>query len=297
MASMKYLYDLQAHTNLSDGHYGMTTAFRLAKKQGLKAISFTDHNTASYFDEKNRLAHTYTIVHIEGIEISTKFNEVEVHILGYSQHFKSTILKKALEKTINGYNARSEKMVAKLNAAGVTTMKFSNIQKKKARFCGVTKYDIARAVAPSSKFSQKEIAKMLNNGGLAAVPYGNWAMTPVEATQLIHRAGGIVSLSHPGETKAKYIKKFGEKKGVAVFSALLKFLLKAKIDGLEVYSPKNTAVIRAECIALTKKYRLITTGGSDWHGEPHHPDFHLGDGGLSKKLFDQFCAKLKIKNK
>ena len=294
---MKYFYDLQAHTPFSDGHYDLATAFRLAKKSGLKGISFTDHNIASYFDKKNQLAKKTGLIHIPGIEISTKFHEVEVHILGYAKKFNAPLLKKALQPTIAGYNQRAKQMVEKLNAAGVTAMKFSEVQNKKPKFCGVTKYDIARAVAPHSKYPLKEIQSMLNTGGLAAVPYGTWAMGPVVATKLLHRAGGVVSLSHPGETHDKYIKKFGPKKGAALFKTLLAELLKAKLDAIEIYSPKNNPAMRARCLTLVKQHNLLVTGGSDWHGEPHHPEYHLGDGGLPEKLFDQFCQRLKIKNR
>ena len=101
---MRYKYDLHLHSKLSDGDYPIEKVVSLAKKNGLRVISITDHNVWLDFFEKNRLALSKKIVNIPGVEISTKFQDCEVHVLGYAQKFRLSVLKSGLRKTIAGYN-------------------------------------------------------------------------------------------------------------------------------------------------------------------------------------------------
>lgn len=289
---MKYQYDLQLHSELSDGDYNVEKVIQLAKKKGLKGIAITDHNTWKDLDLKEKLAKKYKINHIPGIEISTKFSSVEIHILGYARIFNVNILKKGLRKTIQGYNDRAALMVDKLKKANIINVDFKKIKNAKGPNLAVTKYDLAKTIAPLLKISTKDALKFVNNGGVAFVPYGAWAMSPFAAIKLIRQADGIAILAHPGESYHKLIKKFGSKKGKKIFDQLLIQLIQNKIDGLEVYSPKNESAIKNLCLKLCQKNNLIITGGSDWHGEKHHPEIKMSDGGLTKKLFTKFEVHL-----
>lgn len=292
---MKYPCDLQLHSNLSDGDHPIERVIRLAKKNGLRAISITDHNTWLNLEKKNQLAKKWGIIHIPGIEISTKFLGIEVHILGYSFNFNINILKRGLKKTIEGYNKRASLMVKKLKKAGIVYFNFKKIKNKKGKNLAITKYDIAKLIAAKLKISNLKALKLLNKGGVAYVPYGSWAMAPGKAVKLIQRAGGIAVLAHPPETLYKLIDKFGIKKGKNKFNQLFKNLIKNKIDGIEVFAGKYSTQENKKFLKLAKRFNLIITGGSDWHGEKHHPELKMGSTGLSKKEYQKFLETINNK--
>jgi hypothetical protein len=97
-------------------------------------------------------------------------------------------------------------------------------------------------------------------------------LTSSEAVQLIHNAGGIAVLAHPGLSRWK------------AFDALEAQLIHAKsygLDGLEVYYSQNTPAQTETYIKIANRLGLIQTGGSDFHGAPK-PHIQVGvvtDGG------------------
>jgi predicted metal-dependent phosphoesterase TrpH len=93
--------------------------------------------------------------------------------------------------------------------------------------------------------------RYLHNGGPAYVP--RTRLTPEEAIALIHSAGGAAVLAHPGALPDPL--------------AVIERLAPAGLDGVEVMHPKNDPDMRLNLLALARRYDLIVTGGSDFHGD------------------------------
>lgn len=284
---------MQTHSDFSDGDYAVKDVIKLAKKNGLRAISITDHNTWYGLKLKERLARAANILNVQGVEISTKIFDTEVHILGYSLNLDEHILKLGLTETVNGYNQRAKMMLEKLAATKIINLKISAIKKSKNSLLPMTKYDLAKTIAKRLKITPKQALAYFNSGGVAQVPYGDWAMLPSAAVKLIHQANGYASLAHPGETLEKLVKRFGQTIGEKKFKLLISELSKSKIDAIEVYSPKNNLEMRNRCKELAVKHHWLITGGSDWHGEHHHPEIAMGDGGLNEHNFKTFIKTIK----
>src|SRR6476620_8812708 len=94
----------------------------------------------------------------------------------------------------------------------------------------------------------------LRHGGPAYV--SRKRMSPEEAIALIHAAGGVAVMAHPGL--------------VPDYLPMLERLVKAGLDGVEYIHPRNPAAVRENIRAVALKYHLIMTGGSDFHrpGDP-----------------------------
>lgn len=289
---MKYPYDLQTHSDLSDGDYSVKETIIKAKLAGLKGIVITDHNVASSFAQKIKLARRAGLATLMGVEISTKYNGIEIHILGYAKDFRVKVLGHGLKDTIDGYNARAKKIIQKIMAAGIAKINYRELKKRKGKGLAITKYDIAKEITKMTKIPIKQSQLYMESEGLAHTPYGQWAMSPMGAIKLIHRADGIAVLAHPGETYKKHLKKYGQLLGKRKFNNLIKSLLKNGLDGIELYSPKNDREIKRKMGKIIDENNLITTGGSDWHGKIHHPEIKLGLGGLNKKQFNKLLTKL-----
>lgn len=72
-----------------------------------------------------------------------------------------------------------------------------------------------------------------------------------EVISEIHDAGGIAILAHPGKyDNTEDIEKYVE----------------LGLDGVEVWSPYNSAELTEQLGAYCKKHKLLQTGGSDFHG-------------------------------
>ncbi|MBU6389742.1 PHP domain-containing protein [Patescibacteria group bacterium] len=281
---MVYPYDLQIHTCRSDGDYPLDTVLELAKTIGLKGLSITDHNLAVGVNAAAERAREKGFTAIAGVEISAKFQGVETHILGYSRQFNESILAAGLRQTLEGYDERSRKMVELVNRSGMAKLDFERMKKAKGEETCIVKYDIAYYLGPLIGQSRKDAQKLFDRGGPFFVPYGDWAMSPVQAVDLIHRSGGRAVLAHPGET--------AQKMGEPVFSDLLSTLLPGGLDGMEVTACKHTLEQNNRFAEYARKHQLLMTGGSDYHGDQHHPEIEMGAGGLTEEQFREFYAAL-----
>jgi hypothetical protein len=77
-------------------------------------------------------------------------------------------------------------------------------------------------------------------------------LSPEEAIELIHLAGGVAVLAHPIY--------------VPDFPAVVERLVPAGLDGIEVYYPAHSAEIETRARELAGMHHLVMTGGSDFHG-------------------------------
>lgn len=286
---MKYKYDFHLHSDWSDGDYSVLEVFKLAKKAGLKGIAITDHDVMAPHAEIKEALKTTKMIFLEGIEISTNYYGIDIHVLGYFSKLNRKILERSLKETLMGREKRIIKMAKKLEK--VLGIKINIEKMKKVRgkkpFC--FKYNLEKAIHKLFGIPRQITSKLINRGGPASVLYGNWAMSPWRALRLIKKAGGICILAHPCSLARS---NFSSTKTQKMVFELIKKLSQQGLDGIEVYYPAHTSEQIRMLKKLARKYNLLITGGSDWHGEIHQPEIKMGQGGLGKKEFDLFFEKI-----
>jgi predicted metal-dependent phosphoesterase TrpH len=290
---MKYTYDLQSHSCFSDGDETPEELVKTAKDSGLHGLVLTDHNTTLGYERFSQACYESKLETIAGVEITARYEGVEIHILGYSTKFKSDVLQEGLRETINGYNERSRKLAESCKKTGLANLNFDEIFKRRPLGTYVTKYDIIKAIEKKTGKNKSETTKMLNAGGALHIPYGDWAMSPQQAVRLIHQANGIAILAHPGEAKNRSIK--NEVESIKLVDRLIDELIKYEIDGLEIRHPKHNPADETYYDKIVKDFELIATGGSDWHGPYHHPDQKLGNAGLTTEEWKNFLKIIQYK--
>lgn len=92
--------DFHIHSTYSDGGLSPTEIVRLAKQKNVDIISITDHNNTDGIDEAIEEGKRNNIRVIPGVELSTRYNDCKVHILGYfkDDSYKNELLKEVLLK-------------------------------------------------------------------------------------------------------------------------------------------------------------------------------------------------------
>ena len=82
--------NLHIHSTASDGTFSPTEivnkALKLTEKDSPVVIALTDHDTVAGIDEFQKAAakHKDRLTAISGLEISTDYHGVEIHVLGYN---------------------------------------------------------------------------------------------------------------------------------------------------------------------------------------------------------------------
>lgn len=292
---MKYPYDLHIHSNCSDGDYLPEELVKIAKENKMQGVVLTDHNTIFGLDRFIDEAKKAKITTLEGVEISTKYNRTDIHIIGYSHKFERKKLINGLTKTVKGYNQRAQKMVNKVVDNKIASITFKEIQNKKpSKYCPVMNYNISSEIMGKTGMSLSEASKFVTRGGIAYVPYGDWAMDPFEAASLIIKSNGIAILAHPGEFfSAK--RSYDSNNNMESLVDLIIKLKKIGVCGLECRYSKHTSTQELEFIDIAKKYKLLISGGTDYHGLIHKPDIFMGTSGVNKDEFDKLVLQINKK--
>lgn len=274
--------DLHIHTTCSDGVYSPKEIVEKAHQLDLNVIAITDHDCVKGYRQGRTYANKYGIEIIPGVEISTYYNDYELHILGYFINVKNRNLKVMLRFLQAGRYKRAEKIVKNLNKFGIR-INIKDIYKQSAKSGVIGRPHIANAMLEGGYIGNYNDAFVdyIGNDGPAYVQKPSY--TPAQVINIVHSAGGATILAHPGILNNDF---------------LIPDLVDMGLDGLEAFHPFHSSVQRDTYLMLAEKYNLLVTGGSDFHGINKAHDI-LGKAVLKEKYFQKlkdYCAA-KVKNR
>jgi len=253
--------DLHVHTTASDGQYTPAEVVRLAAAQGLGAVGITDHDTVAGLPAAlAAAAQVRAIEVVPGVEMSTETWRGEVHVLGYYVDWEDAGLLELLDRLRNARRTRAQQMVERLAGLGIH-VPWQHV----ADLAGDGAYGrphIARAMVelgyvPSTADA---FAQYIGYNGPAYV--ARYKLTPAEAVLAILAASGVPVLAHPW--------------GLEDLEGLVTDLVATGLAGIEAYYRGYTPSATRELVGLARKYGLIVTGGSDFHGTSAPDEVGLG---------------------
>lgn len=265
MNSFEYC-DLHTHTTASDGSDRPEELIHLAAEVGLKAIAVTDHDTICGLDDAMVASKEVGVEIVPGLELSVNSSQGDMHILGYYIDPDSVYLKDVLSRVQAARARRNPLILEKLAQLG----KPLSLRELEEMSGGgqIGRPHIARAMVRHGYVGSvgEAFARFLKKGAPAYAPKS--ILTPDEAIDAIHRAGGLAVLAHPISLACNTANQLDEMVGGLRLEGL---------DGIECYYSEHGMDFTRECLAIALKYSLVVTGGSDYHGDAK-PQIALGKG-------------------
>lgn len=237
---------------------------RHAKDAGLAAIALTDHDTIAGIPEAVEEGRRVGMEVVPGIEISADYKN-EMHILGYFKEEDYLRMTPVLSYLRESRENRNKKIIDKLNEMGfdITMEEVSSIAKGKV----VGRPHIAKIMMEKGyvRSVSEAFEKYLEFGKPAY--FKKEKLTPQQGIETILKAGGIPVLAHPVLLKIPFEE----------LDALLKELVSYGLKGIEAYYVYNSEDFTITSLELARKYNLVPTGGSDFHGT-FKPGINIGTG-------------------
>lgn len=272
--------DLHVHSTASDGTLNPEDVVKLAAKAGLAAIALTDHDTIAGVACAVNAGLKWDVEVIPGVEVSSAYESVEIHILGLFVDCSNPILISALKRFLQSRDRRNEEMLRRFNHRGICLTK-EELQGGNPRTV-ITRAHVARALLDKGYgSSMKQIFKMyLQYGGAFCPP--KELLAPEEVVYTLRAAGGFVALAHPFQYH------LGDKKT----DALIAHLASLGMKGLEVYHPSHNQLEIRKLQEAAARYHLLPTGGSDFHGS-NKPDVFIGTGRGSLRVSSALLKDIK----
>ncbi|QYK02891.1 RNase RNM [Shewanella psychrotolerans] len=255
MTDETLLIDLHSHTTASDGQLTPSELVARALEKGVQMLAITDHDTLAGLDEAHQFnnAQPQPLRLINGTEISTRWNNFDIHIVALNIERSNIVLNEFLCQQRRLREARAMEIGLRLEKAGIAGA-----------------YEGAKALADGAALSRGHYARWLADNGYAVnaaavfkkylargktgyVP-NNWS-DMASAIEIIHQANGIAVLAHPSGYKlsAKWLKR------------LVREFKEAGGDAIEVVLGQQTVDDRNNLIALSKLNQLFASLGSDFH--------------------------------
>jgi len=259
--------DLHCHSSYSDGIFAPLQLLEMAEKEKLTIFSITDHDSVKGTTIANNGAVNYSFSYITGIEISARYKQEKIEILGYNFNVDNSAFKQSLVKLQNARRDRIYKILEKLQEIGLD-LTIDDIIKEVGDASSPGRPHFARALKTKGYVSSVKEAfnEYLAEGRPAYVP--RLTIEPKEAIQRISKAQGTAVLPHP---------LFVEKHDLKKMEELLDLLTSWGLKGIEVYYNYENAFsnfpankiqkVTKFLLGYCKQNDLLVTGGSDFHGD------------------------------
>jgi predicted metal-dependent phosphoesterase TrpH len=186
---------------------------------------------------------------IPGAELTAEHGGNEIHILGYLLDTGNQLLLTELAKFQAVRQNRIREMVARLNQQHIPLTAEAVFTLANCRSPG--RPHVARALVQAGFCASLDEAfeRFLKRHRPAWVP--KFKMSAMEAIALIHQAGGVAVMAHPGLNRSDHV---------------IPGIVAAGLDGIECFHTKHSTKIAEHYLQIADKYHLLVTGGSDCHG-------------------------------
>lgn len=267
------LVDLHTHTDRSDGSTAPRDLVREARTEGLRALAIADHDTLAGYDAAAPMAADFGVELVCAVELSTRPNQAaengkrerSVHVLGYWLLSSPTAeFRCYLETQQASRRKRNVDLVAKLQQLSISiTLEDAEVYGRNQ----VGRPHFARVLLEKGyvKNLQEAFDVYLADEAKAGVERDEPTLD--EGIRRIKESGGMASLAHPVRLPQR-----GPE-----LERLVEHLLDAGLEGIEVYHSEHSPADSAEFAGVARRFGLVSTGGSDYHGD-NKPGIHLGTG-------------------
>jgi predicted metal-dependent phosphoesterase TrpH len=254
------LIDLHTHTNASDGTDSPSELIDKAINRGINILALTDHDTTRGWSEASSALLNHSsqsaMKLVLGAEISCQDeNGISIHMLGLLFDPDYQPLYEVLERTRENRHSRMERIIARLNEAGIDiTLEEVNAQRKGDATLG--RPHLADALVARGHVASRDeaFAALLHNKSKFYI--NHYSPSPVETIKLIKAAGGVAVIAHP----------LASQRGRTISMDLFESLISAGLDGIEVDHRDHSESEKSELLRFAIENELIVTGSSDYHG-------------------------------
>ena len=241
--------DLHLHTRFSDGTYSPEEVAALGQKFGFAALALTDHDTVEGCAPMAAACKAAGIEFITGAELTAEHDGNEVHLLAYFIDIRNAKFLAEIAKFQAVRQNRIREMVARLNELNVPLAAETVFALANCRSPG--RPHVARALVNAGHCATSDMAfeRFLKKNRPAWVP--KMKMSAMDGIELIHQAGGLAVMAHPGLNRTDEV---------------IPDLVDAGMDGIECFHTKHSTSTTERYLELADKFHLLITGGSDCHG-------------------------------
>jgi len=273
--------DLHTHSTVSDGSESPEAIVEMAHGVGCSAVALTDHDSLAGLPRAGARAAELGIRLVPGCEVScVPVATGGVHVLVYFVDDPTSPLGTELDRLREDRRSRNLALVERLNQLGIPVT-LPMVAAHAGTEAGVGRPHFAQAMVDLGAVGSLDEAfdRYLANGGEAYVPKGR--LTVADVCRLARASGGVAVLAHPTT--------LGLDPGA--LADAVRDMAASGLGGLEAVYGRYPPRLRTDLGNLARRFGLVPTGGSDFHGATK-PDLSVGTGTGDLKVPDRTLDRL-----
>ena len=248
------LADLHCHSLKSDGDLSPSDLVDRAAEQGVTMLALTDHDTINGLAEARARAEMHNIELISGIEFSSVWNGIGIHVVGLGFDETHPEMLAAIARQEDCRLQRAKTIAERLEKLGIKGIwaKAEAI----ANGAQIGRPHFAQALIDMEKVSNMAQAFKRYLG--AGKPGDVKTLWPdiTEVVGWIREAGGVAVVAHPDKYKMTNTK----------LKSMLKAFAEAGGNGLEVVSGATEVTFSRRMVEICNELGFLASQGSDFHG-------------------------------
>lgn len=242
--------DLHLHSQFSDGTYTPEEIADRGNRLGFRALSLTDHDTVEGCERMKQACAALGVEFCAGIELTAERDHNEVHLLGYFVDTTNKTLLEEIKKFQTVRQSRIYEIVSRINDLGIPLRVEEVFELANCQSPGRPHVGRALVLDGFCHSLDEAFERFLKKNKPAWVP--KFKISAFDAINLIHQAGGLAVLAHPGLNRT---------------DDFIPVMVAHGLDGIECHHSKHTPSMTERYIKIAKEYKLLITGGSDCHGK------------------------------
>jgi len=267
--------DLHLHTHFSDGVFTPEQVAEEAQQMELAAIALTDHDTIEGCPSFAKACADRGIEFVPGTELSADIQGHEMHLLGYFLDTKNEELIRETTRYQQNRTNRVHDLIRQLNSIGVPLSAEQVFALAKCKAPG--RPHVAQALVKHGFCSTMDeaFARYLRKSAPGWVPKVNANFE--EGIRLIHQAGGLAVMAHPGLNKIDH---------------LIPDMVRAGLDGIECWHSRHPRSTAKRYREMAARLGLLISGGSDCHGPSRGRHPLIGTVRVPYNILDEMKRRL-----
>jgi len=278
------MIDLHTHSTVSDGSDAPERIPELGAEVGCSAVALTDHDSLAGIGRARRRAVELGITLVTGCEVSCRpVGSGGVHVLVYFVEDDGSELCGELIRLRGDRRRRNLALAERLVSLGIP-ITYEQVVEVAGGEEGVGRphFAMAMVAAGAAESIDDAFDRYLTNNGPGFVRKAR--LSAAEVARLARASGGVAVLAHPYSTGLDG----------AGLAAVVGELAEAGFSGIEArygrYSPRQRQALGN----LARRFDLVATGGSDYHGTMK-PDLAVGTGRGDLKVPDNVLGLLEAR--
>ncbi len=264
--------DLHIHTVHSDGSFAVPEIIQMIINSNIGEFSITDHDSIEGCKEiekyKSKLITEHRISFLNGVELSCIYKGMNMHILGYGFSLDNSKMNFVVNKVKDMRKRKVDLLLEHLEGKHGIKIPDERVKRLKETVQNIGKPHLVDILIEMGVGSKEKVAEIYEKY-LDDLKTPNLKLDAEEAISAIRSAFGFSVMAHPIELMKEYNLTYEE------IDKIAGELKEIGLDCIEVYYSKHTKENREHYIEIAKKYGLMMTCGSDFHGSPK-PNVKLG---------------------